>query len=176
MGFGYKISDQQAVHFITASVVQWIDVFTRSEYSDIIVDSIRHCQKKKGLCVYGWVIMSNHMHMICSCTQGFELSDTIRDMKKFTSTAIVDAIEMNPRESRKNWLLWLLKQNESISFWQPGNHPEEIRSREFFRQKLDYIHNNPVKAGWIDTQEAYIYSSARDFYGMKGLIDLTPFE
>ena len=176
MAFAYKIIEQQGVHFLTCTVTQWIDVFTRAEYADIIVNSLKFCQQNKGLCIYGWVIMSNHMHIICSCKQGFELSDTLRDFKKFTATAIVNAIERNPVESRKNWMMWLLKQKDEIQFWQPGNHPEEIRTREFFAQKLDYIHNNPVKAKCIDRPESYIYSSARDFYNEKGLIELTYFE
>ncbi len=176
MGFAYKITDQLAVHFITCTVVQWADIFTRAQYSDIVVDSIRHCQEKKGLKVYGWVIMSNHLHMICSGSGENDLSDILRDFKKFTSTAIVNAIESNPRESRRSWLMWLLKQNNNIQFWQEGNHPEEIRTRDFFKQKLDYIHNNPIRAGWIDIQEAYTYSSARDYCGVKGLIELSYFE
>jgi len=102
MGFGYRISEQQAVYFITCTVVQWIDVFTRKEYADIVVDSLRYCQKNKGLNnIYGWVIMSNHIHLIISCNDDFELSHTLRDFKKFTSSQIVDAIEKNNRESRK---------------------------------------------------------------------------
>ena len=103
MGFAYKITDQQALHFVTATVVQWIDVFTRGTYADILLDSLRFCQNKKGLQIFGWVIMSNHLPMICSCKEGFDLSGTLRDFKKFTSTAVVAAIENNPKESRKNW-------------------------------------------------------------------------
>ncbi|MCD6011107.1 MAG: transposase [Flavipsychrobacter sp.] len=116
--------------------------------------------------------MSNHLHLICSCRQGFELSDTLRDFKKFTSKAIVDAIENNSRESRKSWLLWLLRQKDGIQFWQEGNQPEEITTDKFFQQKLKYIHQNPVRAGIVDLEEAYIYSSARDYHGIKGLIEL----
>jgi len=175
MGFAYKITDQQGIHFVTATVVQWIDVFTRKDYKDIVIDSLKHCQREKGLCVYGWVIISNHLHMIVSCKEGFDLSNVLRDFKKFTSTQIVNAIENNPKESRKNWLLWLLKNKEEITFWQPGNHPEEIRTMDFFRQKLNYIHNNPVRAGIVDKEEEYLYSSARDFYNRKGLLELTTF-
>ena len=105
MGFAYKITEQQGLHFVTATVVQWIDVFTRSIYTEKLLDSLRFCQDNKGLCIYGWVIMSNHIHMICSCKDGFELSDTLRDFKKYTSTTIVNAIENNEQESRRNWML-----------------------------------------------------------------------
>lgn len=173
MGFAYKITDQQGLHFITATVVQWIDVFTRSIYADMIIDSLKFCQREKGLQIYGWVIMSNHLHMICSCKEGFELSDALRDFKKFTATDIVKAIENNKLESRKSWLLWLLRQKENIQFWQPGNHPEEIRTATFFKQKLNYIHQNPVRAGIVDREEDYRYSSAGDFYNRKGMIELS---
>ncbi len=172
MGFAYKIGDQNGVYFLTATVVQWVDVFTRAIYSDIIVDSIRFCQKEKGLVVYGWVIMSNHLHMICACKEGFELSNTLRDFKKHTSKTIVNTIENNKSESRKSWLLWLLKQQDGIQFWQEGNQPEEIFTEKFFMQKLNYIHQNPVRAGIVDLEEAYIYSSARDYHGIRGLIEL----
>ena len=173
MGFAYKITDQQGLHFVTATVVQWIDVFTRATYADILLDSLRFCQNKKGLQIFGWVIMSNHLHIIYSCREGFDLSDTLRDFKKFTSTNIVAAIENNQRESRKNWMLWLLRQNGEIQFWRPGNHPEEIHSADFFRQKLNYIHQNPVRAGIVEKEEEYRYSSATDFYKRKGLLDLS---
>ena len=173
MGFSYKISDQQGLYYITATVAQWVDVFTRRDYADIVIGILKHCQEKKGLCIYGWVIMSNHLHAILSCKKGFDLSNTLRDFKKYTSTQIVDAIESNTRESRKSWLLWLLKKEEDITFWQPGNHPEEITTSEFFRQKLNYIHNNPVRAGIVEKEEEYLYSSARDFYDRKGLLSLT---
>ena len=175
MGFAYKITDQQGIHFITATVAQWVDVFTRKEYKDIVINSLKHCQEKKGLCVYGWVVMTNHLHLIVSCKAGFDLSDTLRDFKKYTSKQIVNAIENNPKESRKSWLLWLLKNNDEINFWQPGNHPEEIRSLDFFNQKLNYIHKNPVRAGIVDKEEEYLYSSARDYYNKKGLLELATF-
>ncbi|MBS1587405.1 MAG: transposase [Bacteroidetes bacterium] len=131
MGFGYKIDDQQGLYFVTCTVTQWVDVFTRKEYADIIINSLKHCQQHKGLQIYGWVIMSNHLHMIAACTGGHELSDTLRDFKKYTASKIVEAIENNKQESRKSWLLWLLKQDGNITFWQPGNHPELIHSRPF---------------------------------------------
>jgi putative transposase len=113
--------------------------------------------------------------MICRSGEGFELSDTLRDFKKFTSTAIVNAIADNNQESRKSWLLWLLKQKENIKFWQEGNHPEAIFTETFLLQKLNYIHMNPVRAGIVDREDAYVYSSARDYNGHKGLIALEGF-
>ena len=97
----YSIKDQYAQHFVTFTVHQWVDVFSRKEYADIFLESIRFCQKEKGLLVYAWVIMTNHVHMVIGSNK-VKLSDIIRDLKKYTSKQIFQAIENNPYESRKN--------------------------------------------------------------------------
>jgi len=94
-----------------------VDVFTRKDYVDIILESIRYCQKEKGLLVYGWVVMSNHVHLLIRSNKE-NLSDIIRDFKKFTSGKIVKAIASNEKESRKSWLLWLFKNGDKVIFWQ----------------------------------------------------------
>ncbi len=168
----YRIYDQHGQYYVTITVEQWVDVFTRRDYIDIVLESLRHCQKKKGLKIYAWVLMTNHIHAIIS-SDGEPLSDIIRDFKKFTATQVVNAIASNPRESRKHWLLWLLKNEGSIAFWQDGYHAEEIYSRDFFDSKLNYIHLNPVRAGIVEKEEEYLYSSCGDFYGIrKGLLEL----
>ena len=102
-----------------------------------------------------------------------KLTDIIRDFKKYTATKIVDAIANNATESRKNWLLWLLKNDNEINFWQEGYHGEEIFTFEFFEIKLNYMHQNPVKAGIVEKEEEYLYSSCGDYYGIrKGKLDL----
>ena len=121
--------------------------------------------------------MSNHIHLIIG-TNNKPMQDILRDIKRHTSKAITKAIGDNPQESRRDWLLWFFERegnanpnNEHFQFWQQGNHPIELWSDEVIDQKLDYIHHNPVKAGWVDTPEHYLYSSARDYAGEKGLID-----
>ncbi len=176
MGYAYKIHNQQGVYFITCTVHQWVDVFTRSFYAAIVVSSLEYCQQNKGLDIYGWVIMSNHLHLILGCKEGNNLSDVLRDFKKYTATKIVTAIEENEKESRRNWLLWLFKEKDTIHFWQPDNHPKEVTTSEFFLQKMAYIHQNPVRAGLVDREEAWMYSSARDFYQQKGLLKLNDYD
>lgn len=98
----YKFDDPDGLYFVTFTVVEWVDVFTRSEYCEIVLDSINFCQKEKGLEVYAWVIMSNHIHLIISRTaNGNPLSEIMRDFKKFTASSIVKNIENNPKGSRK---------------------------------------------------------------------------
>ena len=166
MGFAYHIKNQSGVHFVTFTVHQWADVFTRSAYTDILIESLKFCQKEKGLTIYAWVIMSNHCHLIISAKND-NLSDVIRDFKKFTSKAIYHAIETNPIESRKDWLLKVLKYEDRIWFWEEGYHGEEIFSQTFFETKLNYIHFNPVRAGIVEKEEEYLNSSAGDFYGIR---------
>ena len=103
----------------------------------------------------------------------------MRDMKKHTSSALRAAIEQHPGESRKEWMLWMMKragtknsQNSEFQLWQQDNHPIELFDNKILHQKLDYIHYNPVVAGIVDKPEEYLYSSARHYYGLPGLIDI----
>ena len=177
---GYKIRDQSATYFITFAVVNWVDVFTRKEYRDIVVESIRYCQQEKGMILYGWCLMSNHVHMIVSAKFN-NLSGMLRDFKKYTSKQIIQAIAAHPRESRKEWMLDIFssagkanKRNSEYQFWQQDNEPKQLFSRHFTEQKLDYIHNNPVVAAVVDKAEEYLYSSARNYYYGKncGVLDI----
>ncbi|MEO8405504.1 MAG: transposase [Chitinophagaceae bacterium] len=178
---GYKIRNQSATHFLTFTVVSWIDIFTRKVYRDMLLDSFKHCQQHKGLLLHAWCVMSNHAHIIATATNA-DLSAVIRDLKTFTSKSIVKAIENNPAESRKEWMLDLFKgqgndnsRNKGHQFWKQNNHPEELYSPAFIFQKLNYIHNNPVEAGIVDQPWEYLYSSARDYHTGKkcGLIDIS---
>jgi putative transposase len=178
----YKISDQQKLHFITFTVIDWIDVFTRDEYRNIFVDSVKYCQANKGLEVYAWCIMPSHIHLIVGTISEFKLENTIRDLKSYTSRSIRKAIEDTNQvhESRREWLLKMMykagkynSNNNDFQFWQQHYHPIELSSNEMIDQKLDYIHMNPVAAGFVDVPEAWLYSSARDYYGTaKGKVEL----
>ena len=178
---GYQIRNQQAIHFITFAVVEWVDVFTRSMYADIVVESLKFCQQQKGLKIYGWSIMSNHLHLIVSASNPkITLSDILRDFKKFTSNQIIKSIENNERESRKSWMLWLFKKagecnkrNENYQFWQQENHPIECSRPEILASKLKYLHENPVKAGLVLFEGDWRYSSGVDYFcDTKGLLEI----
>ena len=174
---GYKIRDQTLPHFITATVVDWVDVFTRKNYRDIVIECLDFCIREKGMVLYGYVIMSNHIHMVVQSNNG-ELSNLIRDFKKFTATKILEKIQSEP-ESRREWMLERFKlaaenhtRNKNSQFWKYGNHPEEIYSNTFMWSKLDYIHLNPVRAGIVEKASHYIYSSASNYVSDNGLLKI----
>ena len=180
-GDRYKIVEQNDAHFVTFTVADWVDVFTRKVYRDIIVDSLNYCVEHKGLNVIAWCLMSNHLHAILSARQGYELSAIIRDCKKYTSKNIVNAIQTEP-ESRREWMLHRFefagkydKRIKEYKFWQESNHAIHFSPHfpDVFKQKFDYIHDNPVRAGIVENAEDYVYSSARDYAGKKGLVKLT---
>ena len=173
---GYKIRDEGGIYFITFATVEWVDVFSRRMYADIVLDSLSYCCKSKGLKLFAWCIMSNHVHLIVQAENG-NLSGILRDFKKFTSKCLIKAIEDNKQESRSNWMLWIFKKagennsrNEHYQFWQQDNHPILLETPAFTLEKLNYLHQNPVKAGIVDKAEDYLLSSARDYNGGKGLI------
>jgi len=178
MSDSYKIHEKDGAYFITMTVVEWIDIFTRKEQKLIITDSLKHCQKEKGLEIYGWCLMPNHMHIICRAADKIGLSDILRDFKKFTSKAIVKEIKEG-NESRREWLLQQfkhackhLKRKQEYKVWQDSNHAKIIYTNNFFYQKLDYIHKNPVKAMLVEKPEDYMFSSARNYAGLDNYLDV----
>ena len=174
----YKFNDQNRLYFVSFSVVYWVDVFIRELYREELLKSLKFCQKHKGLEIYAWCLMPSHVHMIIG-THKVPMQDILRDFKSYTSKQLKTLIQENHQESRKEWMLWLMQRagkkninNIDWQFWQQDNHPIELFTNEMMDQKLDYIHNNPVVAGFVDEPSAWLYSSARDYAGKKGLLDI----
>lgn len=177
MTTGYQIKDQEGLHFLTFQIVDWVDVFTRKIYKDIIIDSFKYSIENKGFQIFAYVIMSNHIHLIAQSNIG-KLSDSIRDIKKYTSKRIIETIlEIN--ESRKDWMLNRFKfrasqhsRNEVYQVWTHENHAELLYSNGFICEKIEYIHDNPVRAGYVQRPEDYLYSSARNYASLEAPIDI----
>jgi putative transposase len=163
------------LYYVTLTVVGWIDVFTRKEYVYELINNLKYCQESKGLEIYAYVIMSNHIHLIAR-TNDKKLNELLGNFKSFTAKKLIKMIEKNQQESRKEWLLYMFeyygkgnKQNKKYQFWQNGNHPIELYSLPIIEQKIKYIHNNPVKQGFVAKPEDYLYSSANEFSDIKVL-------
>lgn len=175
----FKIHNHQQAHFITFAVVDWMDVFTRPAYKQLIVESLKYCQNEKGLQIHGWCLMTNHIHLVVSAKEAFNLSDILRDFKKYTAKEILSDLQSNNKESRRSWMLWMFKKagaansnNKVYQYWRQDNRPMEITSNEFFQQKMEYIHYNPVKEGFCYQAVDYPYSSALWYEKKKGLLEM----
>ena len=163
----YQITDPNGLYFATFTIVDWVDVFSRQSYRDVLIENLNFYHDQRGLRTFGYVVMTNHMHVLLQQPEG-NLSATIRDFKKMTARTIADLVQTEP-ESRRDWLLhrfeWNAGKRANVSnhqVWIHSSHAEEIWSRKFFDQKLYYTHMNPVRAGWVNKPEDWRYSSASD--------------
>lgn len=139
----YKFRNQDQLYFVTFSVIYWIDVFIRNEYKDELIESLKYCMDNKGLEVYGYCIMTSHMHIIIG-THGEKMEDILRDFKSYTSSRLRKLIQANLSESRREWMLWMMeragtknKNNNGFQFWQQHNNPIELYNNELMDQKLE---------------------------------------
>ena len=168
---------------MTMTVVDWIDLFTRVNHKQLLVESLRYCQEKKGLNIFGWCLMPSHLHIIANTNEPFQLDDVVRDFKKYTSKALIDQVANQP-ESRREWLLERFKfaakihsKNKDYKVWRDKNHAIEIYSEKVTWQKLNYIHKNPVVDKIVCNEQDYLFSSARNYYGLSNVLKvdcLTP--
>jgi REP element-mobilizing transposase RayT len=174
----YKMANPEGMYFVSFAVVYWMDVFVREEYMGIISDSLNYCSKEKGLELFGYCLMPSHMHMVFR-DKNNEPSKLLKEFKTHTSKAIRKAIEENAQESRKEWILWMMKRAaekksnvSNYQFWQHHNKPIELWTNAVIDQKMDYMHSNPVVSGFVSKPEDWKYSSAGDYTGIKGQVVL----
>ena len=172
MSRSYKFNNPEAAYFVSFAVVEWIDVFTRNEYKHILLDSLSFSQQNKGMEIFAWCIMTNHIHLVFRSVGEHKPENLLGDFKRFTSRKIIQAIIDNPRESRKEWLLENFKKAaesttnvNNYQLWRHDNKPIELWSNSVIAEKINYIHNNPVEEGLVFRAEDYVYSSARDYSG-----------
>ena len=178
MSRNYKFHNPEGAYFVSFAVVEWIDVFTRNEYKNILLESLSFSQQNKAMEVFAWCIMTSHVHLVFRSAGDFKPEDLLGDFKRFTSRNIIQAIIENPNESRKEWLLEQFKkaaeQSSNVNkyqFWRHDNKPIELWSNKVIAEKINYIHYNPVEEGLVYRPEEYVYSSARDYSGEKGLLN-----
>lgn len=140
-----------------------------------MIQSFRFCQQNQGLIVHAWVLMPNHYHMILSVKEGSDPGLVIKNSKSYTAIKIIDSIINHPEESRREWMLEVFekkgKQNKNnfrFQFWQHENHPFLLDSMKLYRQRLNYLHENPVRAGFVYEPQEWKYGSGIDYYTAKG--------
>jgi REP element-mobilizing transposase RayT len=167
-----RIWEKDQAHFLTCTVVGWIPVFTRPETMDIVLESWRFLQHNRGFQLFGYVILENHLHLIASSP---DLSREMKDFKSFTARRIIDLLEAQKVSLFLDQLAWRKARHKTESqyqLWQEGSHPQQNQGEGMMRQKLEYMHYNPVKRGFVDEPEHWRYSSARNYAGTPGLIDV----
>ncbi len=168
----YKIINDDCPHFITCSVIEWLPVFTKKEYFDIIIHALQFSQKQKDLKIHAYVVLDNHLHLIIS---GNNLAKAVKEFKSFTAKEIINTLE-------KNKVTWLLNQfaffkkkykvESNYQVWQEGFHPKMIKDESMLQQKIEYIHYNPVKRGLVKESDHWLYSSANNYIHGTGILDI----
>ena len=169
----YCVTEPGRPHFLTCTVVGWLPVFTRPDAVGIVLDSWRFLQTQGRLTLYGYVVLENHLHWVASAP---DLSKEIKAFKSFTARRIIDLLESRRVQVFLDQLAYHKarhKVESSYQLWQEGSHPQLIQGEEMLRQKLEYIHNNPVNRGYVDEPAHWRYSSARDYEGRPGLVPVT---
>jgi putative transposase len=178
MSTKYRFHKPDAAYFISFATVNWVNLFTQEIYAQILIDSIIFCRKNKGMELFAYCIMPNHVHMIFQSLNN-DAAGLIRDFKGYTSKKIIATIKENPLESRKEYLLNMFEAAgakrsnvKKYQLWQHDNMPIELYSDKVIKQKFDYIHQNPVKAGLVFNAIDWKYSSASNYYGDNSVVEI----
>ena len=162
-------ADENHPYFCTITVLDWLPVLIEAAYIDPIIDSLRFCRERKGLQLFAYVVMPNHVHLIAAA--GEHLQPVMRDFKRFTSRAIHDRLKQDGRGAILNWLQVATqrsrRQRDELGLWRPGFHPQALFSHDVFEQKLNYLHENPVRKGLVRHPDDWRHSSAA-FYSGRG--------
>lgn len=181
MGSDNYLQGKQCCYLITFNTVDWVDVFVRPVYKQVIVHTLNHFIDNKGLVVHAWCLMTNHLHLLVQAKEGFVIADIEREFKTFTTTKILEAIDTEP-EARKEWMLKrfenfgnILGLMKKYQVWQNSSSPQfiDLKKTEALVEHFSFIHENPVRDRFVDTAADYPYSSARDYSGMQGLVKIT---
>ena len=168
----YRFAEPNRPHFLTCTVVEWLPVFTRQEAVQILFDSWSYLQRHEGLRLYGFVVLENHLHAVA---QSNDLPNTWSRFKSYTARQVIDLLKAHGTEALLKRMLFTRKaqrDDREYQFWQEGSHPQGIDNEAMLRQKLEYIHQNPVKRGYVDEPEHWRWSSARNYAGQEGLVEV----
>ena len=169
----YRIYETEYAYFITSTVNGWLPIFTRQEAADIIFDSWRHLQHHRELNLFAYVILENHLHFVASSPT---LPILIQSFKSWTARKIIDLLIDRKSETLLRQLRAMKlnhKKESEYQVWQESSKPKQIQNDEMMCQKIEYIQNNPVARGFVDDPLHWRWSSARNYAGQSGLIEVT---
>jgi len=169
----YKIVEKHAPHFLTMTIVNWIPLFAAPPLATVLLDSLRFLQEHERLTLYAYVILENHLHIIAQATN---LAKEVANFKSYTASAIIDHLTIHKADRVLKQLAQYklpYKRDRTYQVWQEGSHPQAIQGLAMMQQKVEYIHNNPVKRGYVDEPIHWRYSSARNYAGLTGVLAVT---
>jgi len=172
-------ADEDRPYFCTITVLEWLPVLIEARFIDPIIDSLRFCRTRRAMELFGFVVMPHHLHLIAQA--GDQLHAVMRDFKRFTSRTIHEQLKADGRLTILNWLSQATpaarRGQGDLGLWQPGFHPQEIYTAEVFEQKLNYLHDNPVRKGLVRLASDWWYSSAGFYDGRESVcMDVDPLE
>jgi putative transposase len=168
----YKFIHQDCPHFITCTTLNGIAIFGNTDVAQIVIHSIKFMVENQRLTLHGWVNMENHLHLIASA---LNLSKEIHDFKSFTARSIIDFLKDNHFGSLLDQFKTFKKEHkihQEYQFWEEGSHPEMVLNMEMLKQKMDYIHYNPVRRGYVEDPSYWRYSSYMDYHEGRGLLPI----
>jgi len=171
----YKIYEPTYPHFVTFTILHWIPIFTNTQSVDIAIESLKYLQKSDNLKIYAYVILENHLHLVM---QSDDLSKTVQKFKRHTTKEIIALLKANNVKTILDQLAFYKKAHKKDSefqLWQEGYQPKLIQNDTTMINKIEYIHHNPIKRGYVEEDWHWRYSSARDYKGLEGLIDVEKF-
>jgi REP element-mobilizing transposase RayT len=171
----YKIYEPTHPHFLTCTVLHWLPLFTNKKSVQILLDSLTHLQKSDDLKIYAYVILENHLHLIA---QSNDISKSMQKFKAFTAYELIKLLEKQNIKTLLDQFAFYKKAHKdhtSYQIWEEGFHPQLIQTDAMMINKIQYIHENPVKRGYVDEARHWRYSSSRDYEGVKGLLEIERF-
>lgn len=166
--------------FITLQTVDWVDLFIRPVYKQMIVHSLNHFIESKGLVVHAWCLMTHHLHLLCKSEGAATITDLESQYRTFTTNKLLEAIETEPA-IRKEWMLGRFKNyslfglGKKLQIWESSNDSAVVSMKQpaLVMEHIGFIHQNPVRDKVVDSAAGYLYSSARDYNGINGLVHVT---
>lgn len=168
----YRIGEDGYPYLLTDTIVGWLPAFTRTWVVDEIFKSWMYLQENDDLVLLGYVVMENHIHWIAAAPK---LRAVVTRFKSFTARQIINGLE---EQGERNLLRQLRSEMDDdrkmndYQLWQAGSKPKQMENEAMLRQKLEYIHNNPLKRGYVEQPEDWLYSSARNYARLSSRIEV----
>lgn len=170
---------EHGCYFLTLETIDSVDIFIRPVYKQIVVHTLNHFIDTKGLIVYGWCLMTNRLYLVCQAQRNILLGDIRQSFKQFTTEKIIEAVQTEPDE-RKTWILERFEKHsgffgKTLQCWKKILNPLQLdlNKPETIAEQIDLIHQQPVKDRFVQYPVDFLYSSARDYEGLPGLVKIT---